>query len=172
MFLCDDYANTNCTSLGNWANANNLHNTTRFSNAQINMMHYGSEGMPKIVVIGGPERKVFYNANNSVNITELQNGIQAAISVSLTGIEPGKEISLRIYPNPAIETVFLQTEYPFLSDHKVLIYNLAGDKIREIVPSLIYTDGVIFSVAGLASGVYFISIDGSSSSKMARLIVP
>jgi hypothetical protein len=171
MFLCDDYANTNCTALGNWASANNLHNTIRFSDARISMAHYGSDGMPKIVVIAGHERKVFYNANNSVNITELQNGIQSAISASMTGIDSRKETTMKIFPNPASETVYLQTDYPFQSNHKVLIFNLTGSKIHEIVPVQADNDGLTISIAGLESGVYFITIDGLTFLKIARLIV-
>lgn len=40
MYLCDDYANTSCKLINNWANQNGLTNTTRFSNNAINMLDY------------------------------------------------------------------------------------------------------------------------------------
>jgi hypothetical protein len=75
MYLCDDYADTNCASLTAWGNSNSLTNTIKFSDAKINMLDYGSTGMPKVVVLGNPEHKVYFNANNSVNPTDLQTAI-------------------------------------------------------------------------------------------------
>ena len=52
MYMCDDYANTTCTSLDSWRNNNGITSATLFSDAAINMADYGGNGMPKIVVIG------------------------------------------------------------------------------------------------------------------------
>ena len=92
MYLCDDYGNTTCASLNSWANNIGVTNTIRFSNSAIDMMDYGSTGMPKIVVVGGSNHTVYYNSNNTVDATNLQNAINSALLA--TGInEPGSSIS-------------------------------------------------------------------------------
>src|ERR1041385_2523437 len=73
MYLCDDYANSSCATLNSFKSSNGLMNAITFSDASINMADYGSTGMPKIVVVGGPNHTVFYNANNTVNSANLQS---------------------------------------------------------------------------------------------------
>lgn len=104
FYLIDDYANTNCTSLASWATSNNLTNSTKFSNSAINMMDYGSTGMPKIVVVGGTNHQVFYNANNSVNATALQNAINSAIGTSGIIDPVAQSSTVNVFPNPAGES--------------------------------------------------------------------
>ena len=103
MYLCDDFANTSCTSLNSWKNSTGLTNAVTFSDAAINMGDYGSAGMPKIVVLGGGGHTVFYNVNNTVNITDLQDGIDAALLA--TGIQEQSELasSLNVYPDPIVD---------------------------------------------------------------------
>src|SRR5438128_5107173 len=64
MYLCDDYANTSCSSLNSWGTSAGIAESSsslRFSDAAINLTDYGSAGMPKIVVVGGTDHTVFYN---------------------------------------------------------------------------------------------------------------
>src|SRR6185436_4860235 len=67
MYLVDDFANTTCTSLETWQNNTGVPDATPFSNSAINMNDYGGPGMPKIVVIGGPNHTVFYNTDYTVD---------------------------------------------------------------------------------------------------------
>ena len=101
--MVDDYANTNCNSLNNWANNNNINPASVFSNAAIKMSDYGSPGMPKVVVVGDVNHAVFYNANNSVNATALQEAINTAITSTTTGVAEDKAAfsSVEFFPNPS-----------------------------------------------------------------------
>lgn len=60
-FLVDDYANSTCNSITNWASTNNIQPTSVFSTSVIKMSDYGSDGMPKVVVLAGTEHKVLFN---------------------------------------------------------------------------------------------------------------
>ena len=65
FYLVDDYANTPCSGFDAWANFYGLGTTTKFSDASISMSDYGTDGMPKIVVLGGSNHQVYFNKNSS-----------------------------------------------------------------------------------------------------------
>ena len=81
FYLVDDFANTACGTLVNWGNTNNMPLNTTFSSADINMLDYGTTGMPKVVVLGGDSHLIYYNENNS---QPTFNGVQTAITNALT----------------------------------------------------------------------------------------
>ena len=118
-------ANTSCTSLNSWKNSTGLTNAVTFSDAAINMGDYGSAGMPKIVVLGGGGHTVFYNVNNTVNITDLQDGIDAALLA--TGIQEQSELasSLNVYPDPIVDNAqikFTLAERVHQHGHRPLVW--------------------------------------------------
>ena len=51
FYLVDDFANTSCANLVGWGNTNNMPLSTFFSSSDISMSDYGSNGMPKVVVL-------------------------------------------------------------------------------------------------------------------------
>jgi len=77
MYIADDYANTVCSTVVGWSNFYGMTNSTKFSDPAITMSDYGVDGMPKIVVLGGSNHKVYYNENSS------SAGIGAAIDQAL-----------------------------------------------------------------------------------------
>jgi len=103
MYVCDDYANTSCSSLTSWCTSNGLINTTKFSNAAIKMSDYGSAGMPKIVVVGNYTHKVYYNANNSVNATLLNTAITTALEDFFVGTTEDAFKKINWCPNPVVD---------------------------------------------------------------------
>lgn len=135
MLMADDYANTSCASIDQWALSNGMPNTRRFSNPAIRMLDYVSNGMPKVVVIGGPEKQVFYNANDAVDHVALQAAIQSAISVitSLPASVQGDEIKISFQPSG--NSIVATSLFPIDSPSKLDILTLAGQKIHsEIMP--------------------------------------
>jgi hypothetical protein len=86
-YLCDDYGTTSCTSIANWANTNSIVPTAIFSNSSIDMLDYGETGMPKMLVIGGPDHKVYDNQNNTFNHIQISEAIDLAISESVSSID-------------------------------------------------------------------------------------
>ena len=77
FYLVDDYANTACSGFDAWANFYGLGATTKFSDASISMSDYGTDGMPKIVVLGGSNHQVYFNKNSS------SEGVKEAIDQAL-----------------------------------------------------------------------------------------
>ena len=106
-YLVDDLANTSCTSLISWGNSNHINADVAFSDASINMLDYGTESMPKVVVMAGGNHHVFMVADAEVDPTQLQDAIIAALAT--TGV-PEAENQLAwvsVSQNPANDRMLL-----------------------------------------------------------------
>ena len=51
-YLADDYANNTCSYLSGWASNYNIATDAFFSTTDLDMLDYGTVGMPKVVVLG------------------------------------------------------------------------------------------------------------------------
>ena len=109
MYLADDYGNTNCTTLKNWATSSSVgeNNIFFFNNTStaINEENYGGSGMPHVTVIGGKDHKIYYNKKNSQ--TNDPAGINSAITSALNTAGSNEILNAKyqvnIFPNPAKE---------------------------------------------------------------------
>jgi hypothetical protein len=161
MLLADDYANTPCATINAWANSNSMTNTLRFSNAAIRMLDYGSNGMPKVVVVAGTDRRVYYNADDAVNHVELIAAIDQAISVITLADEkqlPAAE--LKLYPNPASSMVLLSYTLNSSSEVKIELFDQEGHLLTEM-PLGIKPKGnhqAELSTSQLAQGIYLVRL--------------
>jgi hypothetical protein len=174
MYVCDDFANTNCSSLNSWCNQNGLANTTRFSNSAIKMSDYGSNGMPKVVVIGNYTHQVYYNANNTVNITLLTNAIATALedfSVSIS--DPALVDDIKIYPNPADNQVSLNFTSQKSGSCELTFFNTLA---IQVSPSNYFDlkqgeNTISVSTKELKNGIYFAHLKTDSGVKKAKFVV-
>lgn len=135
LYLVDDYANTTCSALNSWANGLGILQNSwslRFSNPAIDMLDYGSTGMPKIVVVGGTGHNVYYNTNNTVNQTNLQNAISAALSS--TGFEETENpMQVSIFPNPASNDLHVKFTTTGPGEITISLYDLQGKLISTLL---------------------------------------
>jgi len=174
MYICDDYANTNCSSLNSWCVQNGLTNTTKFSNAAIKMDDYGSTGMPKVVVVGNYTHHVYYNANNTVNINSLTNAITSALedfSVSVSG--PVMENDIQIFPNPAYNQVSLNFTSEQSGSCELTIFNNSGVQVAQ-PGSFNLKQGentISVSTRDLKNGLYFAHLKTDTGMKQAKIVV-
>lgn len=162
FYLVDDYANTSCTSLNSWGTSNiGSDITATFSNSSISMSDYGTDGMPKVVVLGGSSHTIYFNQNNTVNSTDLQNAIDQALVA--TGINDTKADirSFGVYPNPVHKTAYITYTLKNVMNVKIAIYNILGEKVKLVISEKqnagkhqleINTDNFI-------NGIYFININ-------------
>ncbi len=174
MYLCDDYANSSCSSLGGWAAGNTMTDAVLFSNSSIDMLDYGSAGMPKVVVLGRLDHKVFYNANNSaINSTSIQTAITTALTT--TAIDPSNEIiaSSNVYPNPAVHSSEIRFNLSKTTDVLVELISMNGQYLKLVYSgSLNPGDKQIkMDVSGLASGMYLLRISEDEKRNFLRLLV-
>ena len=175
MYLVDDYANTNCGSLGSWANNQGMTNLTLFSNNAIKMSDYGSSGMPKVVVVGDVNHAVFYNANNSVNATALQGAINTAIMSTTTGVDEGIAVfsSVGFFPNPSNTASSLVFSLEQSTDVKIEIHNQTGQKISEDFYTLlpVGVNKIEVTTAGMSNGIYYVKLSSGVLSQTIKIAI-
>lgn len=173
LFLCDDYANTPCSSLDTWANAYGLKNAIRFSNPAILMTDYGPSAMPKVVVLGGPNHTVFYNANNTVNASDFQNAVNSALSTTAINDPNSNTTSLSVFPNPASHTAEINFNLKQSSDINIELFNLEGQIIKKVYAGRQLAGEVKMSmdVAGYPAGMYLVKLADGKQTTFVNLIV-
>jgi hypothetical protein len=175
MLIVDDYANTPCASIDLWANSNGMTNTRRFSNNAIKMMDYGSTGMPKVVVVGGPDKQVYYNANNAVDHVALQAAINQAISIITSNREQkSDELLVQLYPNPTHGQTTIELNIKTSGQYHFYIYDNSGKVQMQITESYVSTGRFTkhLPTEQLKPGVYLLQIvseQGTASQKISIL---
>ena len=173
FYLCDDYANTGCSTISGWASNNNMTKAVTFSNSSISMTDYGSAGMPKIVVLGGSAHTIFDNENYSVNSTTMQNAINQALLA--TGITENikADLQLNVFPNPANNETYLNYNLSKASDISIDIYNLLGAKIKTIVSERQSAGNhkTEINLENLRSGVYFVKLNTIEGSQVTKITI-
>jgi hypothetical protein len=131
FYLTDDYANTSCSSISTWGTTNNMANHIAFSSSAISMSDYGSDGMPKVVVLAGNDHSILYNKNNGSISYE---GVLEAITTGLNavGIEENEEINktLSIFPNPSNGSITL--EFYMQENTTLEIFTVLGEKRLDV----------------------------------------
>ncbi|MDO9510691.1 MAG: T9SS type A sorting domain-containing protein [Bacteroidales bacterium] len=174
FYMVDDYANTSCNALNNWGNLYGIPASSfslRFSNSTINMLDYGSEGMPKTVIVAGPSHGVFYNMNNTNNPALMERAIDSALqTINQTGIGSNLSFPYRIYPNPAHDRFMIS----FHSNHSdytsIKLINMMGITVKDVDVRYINGDNNLsISCDNIPRGTYFINMitkDGHISSKV------
>lgn len=177
MFVVDDYANTACPSIVSWTESNGMPNTIKFSNSSIKMMDYGSNGMPKVVIVAGKNHDVFFNENNSNvgNITKLQNALNSAIAATL-GIE---NINLNlnnveIAPNPANQNLTLKINLKNSEKYSIVISDITGKTVLNILKDELINGGESnyeVKTDAIPNGVYLVKIYNNETQKVLKLII-
>lgn len=175
LYVADDYANSTCNTINSWCNSIGVAQNAwsiRFSNAAINMLDYGSTGMPKVVVLGGPNHTVFYNANNTFNQTSLQNAINAAL-LSTSVKENEIAIGLNVFPNPSstasIANIVLQKK----SQINVALYDLQGQLVKTVFNGTFEagSNDLPITTAELPSAMYLVRVSDGTNESYRNLTV-
>jgi hypothetical protein len=174
FWMADDYANTSCATLSSWAASNGMSNSTKFSNAAINMNDYGSTGMPKVVILGGASHTVFYNADDVFSSSAMSTAITNALNASTGVAEQEIEISdISVYPNPADNTSALTYFLPSASEVTAEVFNLVGEKTKTIFTGVQHAgkQRVDIDPSDLNNGIYFVKLRARKFEKTIKLSV-
>lgn len=177
FYLADDYANTSCSSLKSWSSANSMPNADFvhiFSDTSVNMLDYGSTGMPKIVVLGCSSHQVFYNVVTSVDPSALQAAINSALQCG-SGISETDSIHFSAFMMQENNGAQLQLALTMVKPAhvEVEIYNSTGEKINQVFSGSLQPGQNIIPIntTGLAKGIYLAKIYTSSESKVVKFVV-
>lgn len=164
-YLADDYANSTCSNLTGWSSNYNIAADAFFSNTDLDMLDYGTIGMPKVVVLGKKTHTIYYNENDNKTT---QIGVENAITLALTSsteIDEHTEnnLSLIVYPNPTFGTINIEynSQIPVQFD----IINMLGKKVLSQKTNSIKSTTI--DVSSLTKGLYFLQM--TTGSKITNL---
>lgn len=170
-YMVDDFADTDCGFVTSWATGYNMPPAsfmTQFSCSSIKMRDYGSTGMPKTIVIG-PNKKVYYNANNTINFQQLIAAIDAARADSPSSVQESAANDFSVFPNPAGNEINIR----FDADASNVALEIT-DNLGRIVFSRLLTvssgETIDISSAELPAGIYSVrlhTLRGIQSSHLA-----
>jgi len=177
FYIADDFGTTSCVTLNNWTTTYSLTETAKFTNSVISMSNYGSNGMPKLVVLAGASTHSVYYNQNSIAIN--QNAVQAAVSLALNDVVATKinensagSFALKLSPNPASTVLRLNCESKNSADLSVEIYNSLGQSIRSMSASTeLGKNESSIDVSELSNGLYFIKASDGKSTDIIKIII-
>lgn len=164
-YLADDYANSTCSNLTGWALNYNIAADAFFSDTDLDMLDYGTIGMPKVVVLGKNTHTIYYNENDNKTT---QIGVENAITLALTSsteIDEHTEnnLSLIAYPNPTFGTI--NVEYNSQSPVQFDVINMLGKNVMS--QNTNNTNNYTIDVSSLTKGLYFLQM--TTDSKITSL---
>lgn len=176
FYLVDDYGNTSCSSLGGWAENNGMTEFTPFSNAVISMSDYGTDGMPKVVVLGGSNHTVFYNENNqAIDAVNISNAI--ALALAAASLEENSTADEPVlYPNPGNAECSIHTEALGMKgkpEISIVLKNAAGKEVLPVFHGKLNPsqETIQFDTAQLANGNYFLHCSAEGISKVVKVVI-
>ncbi len=177
FYLVDDYADTQCPTLVNWGNSNNMPLNTAFSDIVISMSDYGSNGMPKVVVLGGSDHNIYYNENdNKITFAGVQTAISDALSAPLAiNDHQSSKFDLNSFPNPTQNgKLYVSYRVDNIENINFDIINILGETVRSFdnqIPKTIGQDNITFDISKLTKGTYFLRFSTLSHTEISRFVV-
>jgi hypothetical protein len=159
-YLADDYGNSTCSYLSGWAANYNITTDAIFSDAILNMTNYGTNGMPKVVVLGKNTHTIYYNENNS---KPTYIGVKDAITLALSPTveideQVGNSFNLTAYPNPT--NGLLNVKYTSNTPVQFDVINMLGENVFSQKTN--NTKNTTIDVSNLNKGFYFLQMTTES----------
>lgn len=173
FYIADDYANTSCSSLNQWANQYGMSNSVRFSNSEVDMLDYGGASMPKIVVVGGTAHQVYTIQDNLVDGNAVTQAINQALLATGMEATEGTFAEMSVSPNPVNESLQLSVNLLHPAAIEVEIFSVTGRStgIRFQTPTVSGIWNKNISISTLVPGMYWLSVRTGNSSITKKMIV-
>ena len=141
-----------------------------FSDAAVNMGDYGQPGMPKVVVLGGTDHKVYFNQNSSSQ--GINTAIDLALSESTNSIQSTINFDINTYPNPVRSTLNINYNLDQKSNLKFEVFNLLGAKVSSETKKLNQLSGIhTLNLNDLNNGSYLLKISTKEMQKVIKFSV-
>jgi hypothetical protein len=146
--------------LSGWASTYNIATDAFFSTTDLDMLDYGTVGMPKVVVLGKNTHTIYYNENDNKTT---QIGVENAITLALTsstGIDEQAEnnLNLTAYPNPT--TGIINVEYNSQTPVQFDVINMLGENVLS--QNTNNHKNTTIDVSSLTKGLYFLQMTTDS----------
>ena len=179
FYIADDYANSACGLLNNFANNYSMSNSTIFTSSNITMSDYGVDGMPKVVVLAGNDHLVYLNKNDDkINYSDVHAAISNALADGISSFNDSKantfEISkLKAFPSPASDNITLSYNLKKQDIINIQLIDILG-KQTIIIKDQIQNPGinsVDINTEKYSNGNYFIKITSGASHQTINFII-
>ena len=176
-YMADDYANTACSSIKAWANNNSMGDADAyFSDAEVSMSDYGTPGMPKVIVVGCSEHKVYYNKNYTASgIGEaIDEALLECNAINTSVAEIGNNsFNINLFPNPAQNIVNVSYEMKESSLVTIDVINMMGETAQMVSNSVqnAGTNELQFDTEPLKDGLYLLRIQSNKGSQVVKFSV-
>tara|TARA_B110000971_G_C19604160_1_gene317436 strand:- start:115 stop:558 length:444 start_codon:yes stop_codon:yes gene_type:complete len=141
---------------------------TTFSSSDISMSDYGTNGMPKVVVLGGSNHTIYLNKNdNKINFAGVQGAINDALNAPL-GIEQAESshFQLLTFPNPVNN--ILNVINTKVHSEKIT-YRIIDALGKIVIQDKKLTTSI--DVSSLNNGNYFLKVSSETSSESIPFVV-
>jgi len=172
-YLVDDAGNTPCASLISWAKGSHITPLAAFSDTSINMLDYGTQSMPKVVVLGGASHNVFLVADAVVEVDALQSSINAALITAGIPENAKGNSQAEIYPNPATDQALLTIDTERAIPLKAELFSIQGINLGTIydgTPSQGISQ-IRVDISQHLPGIYFVRLSSAGMTRVVKLIV-
>lgn len=175
FYLVDDYANTSCLTLTSWGNNNSMPNATKFSNSAISMSDYGTDGMPKIVVLGGVNHDIAYNQNSGVTTSSVQSVINNLLaSASVNEIESTNNFNVKVIPNPVKGNASIEYTLDNTSSVQLEIFSVIGELVYETKENNQVSGNhklTIEESSKLINGIYILKLTTNNKTESINFVI-
>lgn len=147
-----------------------------FSNSSVSMSNYGTAGMPKVIVLGGPNHTVFYNQNGALNVSSFNTAINDALTAAATGIAENfvNNFQLSLFPNPVTNRKSAVSYYLKNNEEITIdIYNTLGAKVKNVLKEqqAIGKHEQQIDLSTLSTGVYLIKLCSEDKTDLLKLVI-
>ena len=178
-WLTDDFGNTNCSSISGWAATSGISNAIYFSTSELSMFDYGTTGMPKVVVVGCADHKVYYNRNDSPTGSGVTDAVNQALSDIAASCLLGNDelnqtkFDLACYPNPANSEIAVSFSIPTAEKISLEIMDLNGAVLKQVnvEKSNALVGSVQVDIKDLKGGVYLLKIMSNDEAEVIKFQV-
>ena len=179
-WMTDDFSNSSCVTIQDWCAASGITNAKFFSSTELDMFDYGSAGMPKVVVLGCTDHKVYYNKNNSPSGQAAEVSINYALDDLANACQPVGIAELEVtnldvscFPNPTSSVLNVTVGMVAPQALVIEVIGLNG-KVFSTVSMAdlnLLVDGIQLDVNNLATGIYMLKVSSNEETVVEKFEV-
>jgi hypothetical protein len=153
---------TTCSYSSSWCSSNNLSMYMPYDSGAAQLAHYGSFGMPTVVLLGGSNHRVmFYTESfSTTDTTVMRDSILRLFGVFPNGVNDVKNSisNFSVYPNPANAEIKIAFHVSKNSNISVQIINVLGEAITTVMNDNVNIGSITKTIntANLPNGTYII----------------
>jgi hypothetical protein len=89
----------------------------------------------------------------------------------LGNLAPTDNLTVNLYPNPAVKDMYLEIQFPDFQDVTYTIFDLTGRMVQKVRYPQIFSRRLILDVSILPPGIYLLKVEANNETKTIRFLV-